>query len=182
VRTQRHRNGGVFSWLSFGNYYCYIDIEVTMPSDLMLDVEDGSGGIEISHVSSLPLNGGSGSIKIEDISGNVDVDDGSGTITIAGVSGSVSVDDGSGAIRIRDSNEVTIIDDGSGGISVRDVAGNVEIGDAGSDSVDVDVDVSDVAGTYITMMTKALCASLVWSQLKRLHCLLITIFLEVCCT
>jgi hypothetical protein len=166
VRTQRYRNGGVFSWPSFGTYYSYIDIEITMPSDLMLDVEDGSGGIEISHVSSLSLNDGSGSIKIEDISGNVDVDDGSGAITIAGVCGSVSVDDGSGPIRIRDSNEVTIIDDGSGeisienirgnvnvrndgsrGISVRDVAGNVEIGDAGSGSVDVDV--SGVAGTYI---------------------------------
>jgi DUF4097 and DUF4098 domain-containing protein YvlB len=56
-----------------------------MPSDLMLDVEDGSGGIEISHVSSLSLNDGSGPIKIEEISGNVDVDDGSGAITIAGV-------------------------------------------------------------------------------------------------
>ena len=163
VRTERYRSGSFFSWLSFGNTYSYINIEVTMPSDLTLDVDDGSGGVEISNVSSLSLNDGSGSILIDNISGNVDVDDGSGSISIIGVSGIVSVDDGSGPIRIRDSNEVTIIDDGSGeisienihnnviirndgsgGISIRDVAGNVEIGDAGSGSVDV----RGVAGVY----------------------------------
>lgn len=164
VRSERYRNGGISSWLSFGNNYSYIDIEVTMPSGLTLDVEDGSGAVEISNVSSVSLDDGSGSIQIEDINGNVDVDDGSGAITISGVSGSVSVDDGSGPIQIRDSNEVTIIDDGSGeisieniqsnvnvrndgsgGIRIRDVAGNVEIGDSGSGGVDV----SGVAGTYI---------------------------------
>jgi hypothetical protein len=128
VRTQRYRNGGVFSWLSFGNYDSYIDIEVTMPSDLMLDVEDGSGGIEISYVSSLSLNDGSGSIQIEDISGNVDVDDGSGEISIENIRGNVNVRN-----------------DGSGGIHIRNVAGDVEIGDSGSGSVDV----SGVASTYI---------------------------------
>jgi hypothetical protein len=137
VRTQRYRNSGVFSWLGFGNYYSYIDIEVTMPSDLMLDVEDGSGGIEVSHVSSLSLNDGSGSIQIEDISGNVDVDDGSGAITISGVSGSVSVDDGSGPIRIRDSNEVTIIDDGSGEISIENIRGNVNVRNDGSGRIHI---------------------------------------------
>ena len=44
-----------------------------MPSDLILDVEDGSGGIEITNVSSPSLSNGSGPIQIEDISGNVDV-------------------------------------------------------------------------------------------------------------
>ena len=164
VRSEQYRNGSIFSWLSFGNNYSYIDIEVTMPSDLTLDVDDGSGGVEISNVSSLSLDDGSGSIQIEDISGDVDVDDGSGAMTISGVGGMISVDDGSGPIRIRDSNAVTIINDGSGeisieniqsnvnvrndgsgGIRIRDVAGNVEIGDAGSGSVDV----SGVAGTYI---------------------------------
>lgn len=163
VRTERHRSGSFLSWISLGNNYSYIDIEVTMPNDLALDVDDGSGAVEISNISSLSLNDGSGSILIEDISDDVDVNDGSGPISISGVSGIVSVDDGSGPIRIRDSNEVDIIDDGageisienirsnviirndgSGGIRIRDVAGSVEIGDAGSGSVDV----RDVAGLY----------------------------------
>ena len=163
VRTQQYRSGSVFSWLSFGNTYSYIDIEVTMPNDLALEVDDGSGGVEISNVSSLSLDDGSGSILIEDISGNVDIDDGSGPIKISGVNGKVSVSDGSGPISIRDSNEVVIVndgsgeidiehirtnvnvyDDGSGGIRIHDVASNVEVGDAGSGSIDA----SQVAGTY----------------------------------
>jgi DUF4097 and DUF4098 domain-containing protein YvlB len=163
VRTERHRSRSFLSWLSFGNNYSHINVEVTMPSDLALDVDDGSGSVEISNVSSLSLKDGSGSILIDNISGDVDVDDGSGSIYIFGVSGIVSIEDGSGPIRIRDSNEVAIIDDGSGdisienihsnvnirhdgsgGIRIRDVAGDVEIGDAGSGSVDV----SGVAGVY----------------------------------
>lgn len=163
VRTERYRSGSIFSWLSFGNNYSRIDIAVTMPGELALDVDDGSGSIEISNVSSLSLDDGSGSIRIDDISGNVEVDDGSGSISISGVGGIVSINDGSGPMQILDSNEVEIIDDGSGeitienirsnvnirndgsgGISIRDVAGNVEIGDAGSGSVDV----RGVAGVY----------------------------------
>lgn len=162
IRTEHYHSGSFSSWFNLGNIYSTIDIEVTMPSDLTVDVDDGSGGVEISNVSSVSLDDGSGSIQIEDISGNVDVDDGSGAITISGVSGIVSVDDGSGPMRIRDSNEVTLINDGSGeisienihsnvdirndgsgGIHIRDVAGNVEIGDSGSGSVDV----SGVTGT-----------------------------------
>ena len=52
-----------------------------MPSDLILDVEDGSGGIEITNVSSPSLSNGSGPIQIEDISGNVDVCGVAGTYT-----------------------------------------------------------------------------------------------------
>jgi hypothetical protein len=47
-----------------------------MPSDLILDVEDGSGAIEL--MNALSRSGGSGSILIEDIS--VDVVDGSSEI------------------------------------------------------------------------------------------------------
>lgn len=163
VRTERYRSGSIFSWLSFGNNYAYINVEVTMPSELSLEVDDGSGGVEISNVSSLSLDDGSGAIQINNISGNVYVNDGSGSIAISNVGGIISVDDGSGPIRIRDSNEVEIIDDGSGeitienihsnvnirndgsgGISIRDVAGDVEIGDAGSGSIDV----RGVAGVY----------------------------------
>ena len=163
VRTEFDRERGILGWLNFGNSYAYVDIEVTMPNNLYLDVHDGSGGIEITDVSALSLDDGSGSIFIENVSGNVSVEDGSGPITISGVNGKVSVSDGSGPINIRDSNEVVIIndgsgeiniehirtnvniyDDGSGSIRIHDVAGNVALGDTGSGSVDV----SEVAGTY----------------------------------
>lgn len=163
VRTERHRGRGLLSWLSLGSNYSYIDLEVSMPSTLSLDIEDGSGGIEISNISRLMLKDGSGYITINGASGNVTIDDGSGSITVSRVRGTVSVDDGSGPILIRDSNQVAIVDDGSGeisienildsvhihndgsgGIRISDVAGNVEIDDAGSGSVDV----RGIAGNY----------------------------------
>lgn len=160
VRTETDRSSSFLSWFSFG--YARIDIDVTMPSNLFLDVDDGSGGIEIAGVGALDLDDGSGSVDIRNMDGDVSIDDGSGGITVADVRGSVSVDDGSGSIQIRDSydvrvndgsgeilienirNNVNIVDDGSGGIRIRDVAGDVDIGNAGSGSVDV----SGVAGAY----------------------------------
>jgi len=164
IRTEQNSNGSIFSWFDWGNNYAYIDIEISMPQGLALDVDDGSGSVEIYGVSALSLNDGSGSVTIENIQGDVYVDDGSGAISITGVNGRVSIDDGSGPIRVRDSLEVVVLDDGSGaididsiqgnvdirndgsgGISIREVGGDVEIDDAGSGSVDV----REVAGTYI---------------------------------
>ncbi len=163
VDTRKNRNRSFFWWLNFGNSYAYIDIEVRMPSDLQLEVEDGSGGVDISGVSTLRLQDGSGAIRIENIAGDVAVDDGSGSIAITSVTGRVSIRDGSGPISIRDSydvvidddgsgdiqieniqSNVTVLDDGSGSIRILDVGGNVEIFDAGSGSVNV----RGVAGTY----------------------------------
>jgi hypothetical protein len=59
-----------------------------MPSDLILDDEDGSGGIEITNVSSLLLSDGYGSIQIEEISDNVESGDtGPGSVDVCGVAG-----------------------------------------------------------------------------------------------
>ena len=145
VRTERHRSRSFLSWLSFGNNYSYINVEVTMPSDLALDVDDGSGSVEISNVSSLSLKDGSGSIYIFGVSGIVSIEDGSGPIRIRDSNEVAIIDDGSGDISIENiHSNVNIRHDGSGGIRIRDVAGDVEIGDAGSGSVDV----SGVAGVY----------------------------------
>jgi hypothetical protein len=163
VSTEFERNRSIFGWLNFGNSYGYIDIEVQMPSDLSLEVDDGSGSMEISGITALSIDDGSGSILIHNIGGDVSIEDGSGAITIRDVRGKVSVSDGSGPIEIRESGDVEIIDDGSGNIEIEhihrnvnvyddgsgsirihDVAGDVKIGDPGSGSVNV----SAVAGTF----------------------------------
>ncbi len=161
LRSEFHESGSLFSWLSIG--YAYIDIELTVPSALLVEVDDGSGAINISGVSAVELKDGSGSIRISDISGDVSVDDGSGAITVYDVNGVVSINDGSGNVKISDSNGVNIIDDGSGSIqieninsnvtvhedgsgsiSIHNVGGDVDIGDSGSGSINV----SAIAGNY----------------------------------
>ena len=139
-----------FNW---GNY-ARLDMTVTVPSDLHLDVEDGSGETDIAGVASLELVDGSGEIDIRDVSGDVDVQDGSGELDIRDVLGSVTLKDGSGSVTVIRSGsvyfksdgsgeielaqidgDVTIRSDGSGGINIRDVSGSVRVGSDGSGSI-----------------------------------------------
>jgi len=137
-----------------------LDLEIDLPADLPVYVDDGSGPVEVHGVASLEIEDGSGSLHISDVAGEVTVDDGSGEIEIERVGGEIRLrdgsgpihvlaagshviveDDGSGEIDVRgvDGN-VIIEEDGSGSIAVRDVRGDFELRKDGSGSVDVDVD------------------------------------------
>ena len=123
-----------------------ISLQVQMPEGMHLNVDDGSGSIEIENVrgdvvmddgsGSLSMKGvggevriedGSGSITVSDVGGNLSINDGSGSITVDGVAGSVTVDDGSGSIDVSDVEEdLIIVDDGSGGLNFSNIGGRVE--------------------------------------------------------
>lgn len=112
-----------------------IDLTVKVPKNIDLDVEDGSGSIDIEDITgSLEIDDGSGSIDIVKITGNIEIEDGSGTITIEGCNGNIDIDDGSGDIEARDIDGEISIDDGSGSIDIRNADGDVEISD-GSGSI-----------------------------------------------
>lgn len=96
-----------------------------MPSGLALDIEDGSGEIEISGVGATRIDDGSGSIDVRDVDG--DLTDGSGEIEVRDVR---IREDGSGSIRAVEVSGDFIVDrDGSGGISVDRIGGRVETPD-----------------------------------------------------
>lgn len=122
-----------------------IDLEVTVPAGLPLEIDDssgsidvrdiaadvkiddGSGSIDVENVANLQIDDGSGSIDVERVAGDVNVTDGSGSISVRGVSGSVTIDDGSGSIKVSDVEEdLIIVDDGSGGLKFSNVRGTVE--------------------------------------------------------
>ena len=122
-----------------------IDLEVRVPRDFALTVDDGSGSVAISRVlgdvriedgsgslsvrdagGRITINDGSGSIEIDQAGGDVSIVDGSGSIDVHGVRGSVTVDDGSGGIDVSDvTHDVIVASDGSGGVRTARVAGNV---------------------------------------------------------
>ena len=112
-----------------------IDLEISVPEGMGLDIDDGSGAIEIHDTEgSVRIDDGSGSIEISDVA-ELMIDDGSGSIAITNVSGSVFVNDGSGSILIQQVGGNVSIDDGSGSIDVRNVAGNFVVSDDGSGAV-----------------------------------------------
>ncbi|MCG9719915.1 hypothetical protein [Shewanella sp. Isolate7] len=145
-----------FHRMSFSNGQSpYIDLMVKVPANMMLDIhdgsgsivicgvqadmqiEDGSGAIEVDGGNKLTIDDGSGSITLTNMAGDIQVKDGSGSLTIASVQGDVEIDDGSGAIEVRGIKGKVTIDDGSGGISVVDTQG-LHIIDAGSGSLSFD--------------------------------------------
>ena len=137
------------SWFEDGSFGlghdAYIALEIEIPEGLAIDIDDGSGSIDVidtrgdvtiddgsgsidvENVASLKIDDGSGSIDVDGAAGDVSIIDGSGSISVVDVEGSVTIDDGSGSIRVTDvTNDVTIIDGGSGSVTIRDVQGEVE--------------------------------------------------------
>lgn len=92
-----------------------------------VSIDDGSGSIDIRNVANLKIDDGSGSIEVANATGDVSIVDGSGSITVNGVQGSVIIDDGSGSIKVSDvEHDLTIVDDGSGGQKFSNIRGNVD--------------------------------------------------------
>jgi hypothetical protein len=121
-----------------------LDFDVTVPDNIALRVEDGSGDLTIDNVGSTDLTDGSGGIIIRNVAGDLSVRDGSGDIKIDNVSGNVRISDGSGDINVSGAGSVEISNDGSGGVDIRNVKHDVHIGNKGSGSIEV----SDVGGNF----------------------------------
>ncbi|RZQ53563.1 hypothetical protein C1E23_07895 [Pseudoalteromonas phenolica] len=122
-----------------------INLTITVPTNLNLIVDDGSGNIEIKQVSgNIDIDDGSGSITIEggnniiiedgsgsmtvnNTQGDLEIDDGSGEVSVNNIAGTVTIDDGSGSINVNGAGGLVIEDSGSGGLQIKNVKGKVEI-------------------------------------------------------
>jgi len=112
----------------------HIDIKVTIPSYLMLKVDDGSGAINISNINgAVAVKDGSGELTIKGVHNDLNVNDGSGDLYISQVIGNVTIVDGSGEIEINDLDGNLDIDDGSGSIYIKGVSGNAVFEDGSGD-------------------------------------------------
>tara|TARA_R110000737_G_scaffold102781_2_gene136149 strand:- start:705 stop:1523 length:819 start_codon:yes stop_codon:yes gene_type:complete len=129
----------------------HIDIKVTMPSHLMLQVDDGSGALNISNIASaVAVKDGSGELTIKGIKGGLEINDGSGGLYVSEIIGNITIVDGSGEIEINEVNGNLDINDGSGSIFVKAVSGSANIEDGSGDltlrKVDGLVTINDGSG------------------------------------
>jgi len=149
----------------WGSSYAYIDLNVRLPAELALDIDDGSGDAIVSNVASLKLVAGSGDVDVRHVagdmvvrlgSGDVIADDtgnlaiersGSGDVRATKVRGDVKVGHvGSGDLRFDGvKGGVSIESVGSGDVMVEQAGGTVEVGSIGSG----DVTVNGVGGVFI---------------------------------
>ena len=132
----------------------HIDLIVSVPAQLKLDIDDDSGDIVIRAMQndinidddsgSIVIEGGrnirldddSGDIHIRNVSGNINIEDDSGSIIIDQGQGRIDIEDDSGDIRIENSQGPARIIDESGSISVKTLGGALTIED-GSGDIDV---------------------------------------------
>ncbi|MGI9076698.1 MAG: DUF4097 family beta strand repeat-containing protein [Gemmatimonadaceae bacterium] len=134
------------NWSLGDDNYRGLDLVIEVPNSLPIEIEDGSGEIEIRGVASLEVSDGSGELEIVDVGGPVRVTDGSGELSIRGVKGNVTLRDGSGEIRVRDVTGDVVVDrEGSGEISATNVSGAVRVETDGSGSIRV----ADVGGDFV---------------------------------
>ena len=126
------------SFISFSSPDISIDLEVVIPLDMSVFVDDGSGSMSISNLNGeLEIDDGSGSISIENVDNNVKIDDGSGNLSLYNIGGDIYIDDGSGTITVNGVKGDVTVDDGSGSIIINDMQGNFHMDDDGSGSVRV---------------------------------------------
>ena len=121
------------------NQQARLDLRVSLPATMSLEVTDGSGDIEARGVTISRLKDGSGDSRLTETRGDLRLSDGSGDVTLRGHQGSVELKDGSGDLRLRDvAGSVLITSDGSGGIDIETVEGDVEVRSDGSGDIDVE--------------------------------------------
>jgi DUF4097 and DUF4098 domain-containing protein YvlB len=119
--------------------YAHIDITVTLPHALLIQLRDSSGDISASDASVISVDDSSGGIRIIDNLTALELNDSSGDIDIRGSKGTLTIVDSSGKIDIRDiDGNVLIPRDSSGDIEIDTVSGSVTIERDGSGSIDIE--------------------------------------------
>jgi DUF4097 and DUF4098 domain-containing protein YvlB len=157
IKLEGTRDGGVVrievimpdtrnvSWDSNWDSGPALDLTVTVPSNIPVEIEDSSGELRVQGTAALDVDDNSGAVEIRDVTGALRVRDGSGELEIANVRGDVTIDDGSGEIDVRDVTGSVTLRDGSGSITARGIGGTVHVARDGSGGIRV----VDVGGDLI---------------------------------
>ncbi|TDK22492.1 hypothetical protein E2F46_13590 [Luteimonas aestuarii] len=164
VRATREGRG---IWV--GNQYAYMALQASVPADVMVQLDVGSGDAWVTGASALSADVGSGDVEARNIRGHVTAKVGSGDIELREIGSLHVLSIGSGdveAYNVRGNVEVGSI--GSGDFTLKGAGGHVQIGSIGSGDADVervsgnvtvgsigsgDLDVEDVTGN-LTVRSK----------------------------
>ncbi len=112
----------------FDPRYATIDIEVRLPQDMPVTLEDSSGDMNVEGVAVTSIGDSSGDIRVSDNQTSVVIKDSSGEIDLRLIEGSVRISDSSGNIEVSNvTGDVVVPGDSSGNIDIRRVSGSVHV-------------------------------------------------------
>lgn len=117
-------NGNLFSF----NRYSYLDLDITVPKGVQMDVTDSSGDVELSDVGTSVVVDSEGDLLLKNIVGDLTVNDDASELRAINISGNVQVEDGSGDISVSDvGGKFSVGADSSGNILHQRVFGGTRI-------------------------------------------------------
>ncbi|MDR0182284.1 hypothetical protein [Lysobacter arvi] len=124
--------------ISFGGAnYAYLSLNATVPDNVLVQLDVGSGDARVSGAAALSADVGSGDVQARNIRGLVTADVNSGDIELDTIGSLRVLSVGSGdlsARRVKTDVEVGSV--GSGDVDLRDVGGNVSVDSIGSGGVE----------------------------------------------
>lgn len=131
-----HDSPGWWSGL-FGDHRLDVRLWATLPDDLPVELDLGSGDADIRGISELELSVGSGEAVVHGVAGPVRATVGSGDIELRQVGALRIGSVGSGDLQARDvGGDVDVGSIGSGDVELERVAGDIEVGSIGSGDLD----------------------------------------------
>lgn len=120
-----------------------MDLTISVPSDMVAQVEKSSGDVIIEELAGLDITKSSGDLDIQRIHGDLRVKSSSGDLYLAHVDGDATVEAGSGDLTLRNlKGHLTIPEKSSGTITLSAIGGDLHLGSIGSG----DLEVSQVGG------------------------------------
>lgn len=129
-----------------------IDYELAVPENSRVRARTGSGSLRVEGVTGpVETTSGSGRTRVADVARGVTVEADSGDVELIAVTGGVDVRTGSGSIDVTGSSMTLRAETGSGRIQVEGTSGGAWILDAGSG--DVSIDLPDDAGFEVDART-----------------------------
>lgn len=137
-------------------------LELTIPSDLLIDLKTGGGNVTINNdlkdkvniitgggnISAKGIGGnasittGGGNIKLADINGDVQISTAGGDIHVGSINGKADISTAGGSIKVGSVNSTADISTAGGNVNIGTVGGNLDVATAGG-NINVDV----VSGT-----------------------------------
>ena len=133
-----HTDGTVLRLTTDCGLNCSVSYRITAPSGVKVTGANGSGRLDLSSVSTVSVDVGSGSVSVHDASGAVNVKTGSGSIDLSDVHGPAAARTGSGTIHLRGIGGTAVADTGSGTVQGSGLDGRTTV-HTGSGTITLDL-------------------------------------------
>jgi DUF4097 and DUF4098 domain-containing protein YvlB len=139
--VRRERSAERDTWDMMTKGYVSIDITATIPAGLCLDIETGSGDVDLDdREAPVKVNVGSGDVVAGDIGADFEMASGSGDLHIGAVTGMCKCSSGSGDITADGAKGRVEVSTGSGDVDIDMVTGSLKVstgsGDVGIGTLD----------------------------------------------